>query len=118
MSPNPIRPVGQLMKRGLSWLAIIGIIVLGLCGLAAALILSRGPLDAALAVHDAISVLRPYVLFWQVGGIGLLWWFWCPLVRRANFIPPLETAWLAARHRLALWELGLTVLGGVLWFPR
>ncbi len=118
MSSRPIRFAAQLMKRGLSWLAVIGVLILVLCGLVATLIMSRGPMDAAHAVHDAMATLRPYVLAGQVGGIGLLWWFWCPLVRRAKFIPALEAAWLSARHRLALWALGLMALGSVLWFPR
>lgn len=118
MSSNPIRPVGQLIKRGLSWLAIVGVIVLGLCGVAAVLILSRGPLDAVHTVHDTMAALRPFVLAGQTGAIALLWWFWTPLVRRAKFAPTVELAWLAARHRLALWAIGLTALGVVLWFPR
>ena len=118
MSSNPIRPVGRLFKRGLGWLAIIGVLVLVLCGLAAALILSRGPLDAVRTVHGAMAALRPFVLAGQAGVIALLWWFWAPLVRRAKFAPAVELAWLMARHRLALWTIGLTALGSALWFSR
>ena len=118
MSANSIRPVGRLIKRGLRWLAISAVLLVALSGLGAALILNRGALDAVHTVHSAMAALRPFVLAGQTGAIALLWWFWAPLVRRAKFAPAVELAWLMARHRLALWSVGLTVLGAALWFPR
>ena len=118
MSAHSIRPVGRLIKRGLGWLAIIAVLLLVLAGIGAALILNRGVLDAVHTVHSAMAALRPFVLAGQAGAIVLLWWYWIPLVRRAKFAPAVELAWLAARHRLALWAIVLTALGGALWFPQ
>ena len=118
MSTNPARSTRHVIKRGLGFLAILGVPMLALSGLAAGLILSRGPLNAVSIVHDAMATLRPFVLMVQTGAIALLWWFWAPLVRRAKFAPAVELAWLAACPRLALWAIGLTALGGALWFPR
>ena len=118
MSAHSITSTGRLIKRGLGWLVIVGVLMLVLCGLATVLILNRGSESAVHAVHSAMATLRPFVLATQVGAIALLSWFWAPLVRRAKFAPAVEHAWLMARHRLGLWALGLTVLGGALWLPR
>ena len=89
-----------------------------LCGFAAGLFLSKGPVGAVRLVHDGMMALRPFALAGQVGAIGLIWWNWSSLIRHAKFAPAVENAWLAARHRLTLWATVLVALGSVLWFQR
>jgi hypothetical protein len=117
-SEKPTRSSGRAIKRGLGWLAILGVLLLALSGLSMWLILWQGAAQAVRTAHDTVVAIRPYARTGQIGAIGLMWWFWPSLIRRSKFPPAVESAWLAARHRLALWVLVVTTLSSVLWFPR
>jgi hypothetical protein len=107
--------VGRAIKRGLAMMAIMAVMTLALFAFAAWLIHAMGPTGAVRAVHESMVAIRPYVVAGQIGVVGLIWWFWAPLVRWGKFAPPVEAAWLAARNRLALWAIGLIVLGVAMW---
>jgi hypothetical protein len=111
---KPAKRFGRAFKRGMGMLAILVVIALALTVLAAWLIHRLGPVDAVRTVHESMRTLRPFALAVQLAAIGLVWWFWLPLVRWAKFAPTVEAAWLAVRNRLALWALGLI---GLMWIP-
>jgi hypothetical protein len=123
MTSNPLLPakgetektVRGTVKRGLLILAVMGGLVLALAGFSAWLIHGRGPDAAVRVVHQSMSAARPWVVAGQIGAMGFVWYFWEPLVKRARFTPSVEAAWLAARNRLALWAIGLFVLGTFMW---
>ena len=103
--------IGRTIRRGLTAVAVLGLVALALTAFAAWLIHGRGPSAAALATRDWMAAVRPVMLAVELGAVAAIWWFWQPLVRRAKFPPAVEDAWLAARHRLALWAIALVLTG-------
>jgi len=107
--------VGRSVKRALAMVAILALVMLALSVFAAWMIQARGAVDAVRSVHAWMTAIHPWAVMLQLATIGMLWRSWPRRVERAGFPPAVAAAWLAARHRLALWALGLVLLGVGLW---
>ena len=91
----------RALKRALILLAVVSAIALALTVFAAWMIHLHGAYGAVLRVHERLAIVRPIVLAIEIAVLALAWWYWTPLVKRAQFAPKVEAVWLAARHRLA-----------------
>lgn len=96
---------------------IVVVVMLTLVGVgaASALLHSKAPEALAGRVHHWITMARPYVLLLQLALLSLVWHRWPAIIRRARFVPAVETAWLAARDRMFYWGLAMIGLSVFLW---
>lgn len=107
--------LGRTFRRAVAMLGILAFVMLTLSVFAAGMINAHGALQAARSVHAWMAALHPWAVLLQVAAIGMLWRSWPRRVERAGFAPAVAAAWHAARNRLALWALGLVLVGAVLW---
>jgi hypothetical protein len=95
--------------------AVLALVLLALSLFAAWMIQARGAVEAVRTVHAWMVAIHPWAVMLQLAAIGMLWRSWPRRVERAGFPPAVAAAWRAARDRLALWALGLVLVGAVLW---
>ena len=100
-------------KRALILLAVVSAIALALTAFAAWMIHQHGAYGAVAVVRERLAIVRPIVLAIEIAVLALAWWYWTPLVKRAQFAPKVEAVWLAARHRLAGFGIAFIALGAM-----
>jgi hypothetical protein len=105
--------------RRVAWILLSALIVLAVLLAVAVITLSAVRHGASMqSVQTWVSAMRPWMVTAQLAIVGVAWWKWDAIVKRARFAPAVEAVWLAMRTRVLVWGLALVCLGLYLWAIR